>query len=202
MQTQHFNSRYFCLNRWLDLLTAACFVFAQKERGTGVGSWAPGDLDQIEAAPGSCISQCLHTWRCRPYGTPASVLHCNQGHAHKDFFSLCSNLLHKKTNRVGQGKRMRKFFPGLLSLWALSSQTREATASILRPLQFSEKTAKPRALCRTCAALSWQTSAHRQALFTQEISIPQLQWHLHSSANQYDLGESCRREQDLATTNY
>lgn len=32
---------YFCLNRWLDLSTAAGFMFAQRERDTGMGSWPP-----------------------------------------------------------------------------------------------------------------------------------------------------------------
>ena len=36
-------------------------------------------------------------------------------HTHRDFFVPCSSLPHKKTNRVGQERGMRKFSPGLLS---------------------------------------------------------------------------------------
>lgn len=51
----------------------------------------------------------VHLPRCR------TVMGTRDARTHEFFFVLCSSLPHKKTNRVGRERGMRKFSPGLVS---------------------------------------------------------------------------------------
>lgn len=93
-------------------------MFAQRERHWSVLLSTPwiGNLEQTVAAAGSDISKHLHTWRAQTsWCTCPNAARLPGMHAHKDFFVPCSSLPHKKTNRVGQERGMRKFSPGLVS---------------------------------------------------------------------------------------